>query len=153
MAFGHTIRLLLAVVCPIAILGWVNRLLYRNSLWKWTFFAVLRIRDVYPGSEFFHPRSRNRIKEFKYFIPKKLVLSSRKFYPGCSSWSESWFLTHPGSRGQKGTGSRIRIRNTAFLIAFKKILSIGYRYRTFFCWCAWWLKIFIVMIPYHITLR
>jgi hypothetical protein len=30
---------------------------------------VLRIRDVYPGSEFFHPDpgSRIRIKEFKYF--------------------------------------------------------------------------------------
>jgi hypothetical protein len=33
---------------------------------------VLRIRDVYPGSEFFHPgfrvkRFRIRIKEFKFF--------------------------------------------------------------------------------------
>jgi hypothetical protein len=27
--------------------------------------------------------------------------------------SGSCFFTHPGSRGQKGTGSRIRIRNTA----------------------------------------
>ncbi len=26
--------------------------------------------------------------------------------------SGSWLFTHPGSRGQKGTGSRIRIRNT-----------------------------------------
>jgi hypothetical protein len=41
--------------------------------------AVLRIMDVYPGSrtnsfhpgtEFFHPESRIRIKEFKYFNPK-----------------------------------------------------------------------------------
>jgi hypothetical protein len=42
--------------------------------------AVLRIRGVYPGSEFFHPRSRFqgskdsrtriRIKEFKNFNPK-----------------------------------------------------------------------------------
>jgi hypothetical protein len=30
--------------------------------------AALRIRDVYPGSEFFP--SRIRIKEFKYFNPK-----------------------------------------------------------------------------------
>ncbi len=28
--------------------------------------------------------------------------------------SGSCFFTHPGSRGQKGNGSRIRIRNTAF---------------------------------------
>jgi hypothetical protein len=40
---------------------------------------VLRIRDVYPGSEFFP--SRIRIKEFKYFNPKKLFLSSRKYDP------------------------------------------------------------------------
>ncbi len=57
--------------------------------------AVLRIRDVYPGSNFFpsripdpnclHPGSRIRIKEFKYFNPKKWFLSSRKYDPGCSS--------------------------------------------------------------------
>ncbi len=58
--------------------------------------AVLRIRDVYPGSDFFpsripdpncllHRGSRIRIKEFKYFNPKKWLLSSRKYDPGCSS--------------------------------------------------------------------
>jgi hypothetical protein len=36
-----------------------------------------------PGSEFFP--SRIRIKEFKYFNPKKWFLSSRKYDPGCSS--------------------------------------------------------------------
>jgi hypothetical protein len=45
--------------------------------------AVLRIRDVYPGSEFFP--SRIRFKEFKYFRPKKWFPSSRKYDPGCSS--------------------------------------------------------------------
>jgi hypothetical protein len=45
------------------------------------YFAVLRIRDVYPGSRirlfsipdpnFLHPGSRILIKEFKYFDPKK----------------------------------------------------------------------------------
>ncbi len=59
---------------------------------------VLRIRDVFPdpGSQFFpsripdpnffHPGSgsRIRIKEFKYFNPKKWFLSSRKYDPGCS---------------------------------------------------------------------
>jgi hypothetical protein len=51
---------------------------------------LLRIRDVYPGSqillfsipdpgsEFFHPGSRILIKEFKYFNPKNCFLSSRK---------------------------------------------------------------------------
>ncbi len=33
----------------------------------------------------------------------------RVFHPGSGSW---FFFTHPGSRGQKGTGSRIR--NTGF---------------------------------------
>jgi hypothetical protein len=62
---------------------------------------------------FFHPgswvekipgsRVRIRIKEFMYFNPK-LFLSSRTYYPWCSSW----FLSptpDPGSRVQKGTGS------------------------------------------------
>jgi hypothetical protein len=89
---------------------------------------VLRIRDVYPGpririfslpdsgSEFFPIRIR--IKEFRYFIPKKLFLSSRKYDSGCSSRIRILLFTHPGSRGQKGTGSRgqkgtgSQIRNT-----------------------------------------
>ncbi len=47
-----------------------------------------RIRDVYPGyliRLLFHPGSRIRIKEFKYFNPKKWFLSSRKYDSGCSS--------------------------------------------------------------------
>jgi hypothetical protein len=44
--------------------------------------------------------SRIRIKEFKYFNPKKFFPNSRNMIPD------------PGSRGQKGTWSRIRIRNT-----------------------------------------
>jgi hypothetical protein len=38
-----------------------------------------------PDPTFFHPGSRIRIKEFKYFNPKKWFLSSRKYDPGCSS--------------------------------------------------------------------
>jgi hypothetical protein len=89
---------------------------------------VLRIRYVYPrsrirlfsipdpGSEFLHPGSRMRIKEFKYFNPKKWFLNSRKFDPGCSS--QIRILTFYPSRildpwVKKGTGSRIRNRNTA----------------------------------------
>ncbi len=90
--------------------------------------AVMQIRNVYPGSEFFPSqipgqkdpriRIRIRIKEFKYFNPK-LFLSSRKYDPGCSSRiritdPDFDFLPvlDPGSRGLKGTGSRIR--NTAW---------------------------------------
>jgi hypothetical protein len=53
--------------------------------------AVLRKRDVYPGSDFFpsliqiFPPSRIHIKEFKYFNPKTCFVSSRKYDPGCSS--------------------------------------------------------------------
>jgi hypothetical protein len=36
-------------------------------------------------SEFFPPRIPDRIKEIKYFNPKKLFLSSRKNDPDCSS--------------------------------------------------------------------
>jgi hypothetical protein len=48
------------------------------------FLAVLRIRDVYTGSEFI------------------------------SSQIRIFYIPDPGSRGQKGTGSRIKIRNTDF---------------------------------------
>ncbi len=55
--------------------------------------SVLRIRDVYPGSEFFPSRipdpnffpSGIRIKEFKYFNQKKMFLSTRIYDPGGSS--------------------------------------------------------------------
>ncbi len=66
-----------------------------------------------PDPFFFQPGSRIRIKDFKYFNPKKWFLSTQKYDPGCSSRILILLFTHPGSRGQKGTGSRIRIRNTA----------------------------------------
>jgi hypothetical protein len=72
---------------------------------------VLRIRDVYPGS-------RILIKELRYFNPKKWFLSTQKHDPGCSSRIQ---IPKPGSSGQKGTGSRIRIRNTAA----NKTLNVG----------------------------
>jgi hypothetical protein len=78
-------------------------------------FAVLRTRDVYPRYEFFHPGSRIRIrilnKEFKYFTPnffyKAFGNLIRHVYP------RIWILSHPGSKGQYSTGSRIWIGNTA----------------------------------------
>ncbi len=70
-----------------------------------------------PGSDFFHPGSRIRIKEFKYLAQKKWFLRSRKYDQGCSSRipePDADFLPNPdpGSRGQKGPGSRIR--NTGY---------------------------------------
>ncbi len=87
---------------------------------------MLRIRDVYPGIQ--DPTYLSRIrtvsipdsgsKILSIGTPKKWFLSSRKYDPGCSSRildPHADFLPIPdlGSRGQKGTGSRIRIRNTA----------------------------------------
>ncbi len=77
-----------------------------NTLCFAVISPVLRIRDVYPGSEFFQsripadesrvknipgsrvkniPGSRIRIKELKYFNPKKMFPSSWKYDPKCSS--------------------------------------------------------------------
>ncbi len=84
-----------------------------------------RIRDVYPGSDFFpsripdpnclHPGSRILIKEFKYFNPqksKKMVSKLLKnlirvVHPG--SRIRMLTFSHPGSRiqGSKSTQSRI----------------------------------------------
>jgi hypothetical protein len=47
---------------------------------------------------------------------QKLFLSSRKYDPKCSYRMR--IFTPPRSRGQKGTGSRSRIRNTAGLAKF-----------------------------------
>jgi hypothetical protein len=77
-------------------LNWKSR---RNKIRQFTnlLLAVLWIRDVYLGSDFFpsriqdltffHPGtgSRIRIKEFKYFNPKTWFLSSMKHDLGCSS--------------------------------------------------------------------
>jgi hypothetical protein len=101
---------------------------------------VWRIRDVYPGSRirlFSIPDpgselspSRIRVPDphqrIYYFNPKKSkkrFLSSKKYDPGCSSRIpvlDADFLPSripdPGSRGQKGTQSRIRIRNTEKIV-------------------------------------
>ncbi len=61
---------------------------------------------------FFHPGSQIRIKKSKYFNPKNGFYALGNMIrvveqPG----SGSWFLPIPDP-GKKGTGSRIRIRNT-----------------------------------------
>jgi hypothetical protein len=101
--------------------------------------SVWRIRDVYPGSDFFpgsripdpnclYPGSRILIKEFKYFNPqksKKGFLSSKKYDPGCSSRipdPDADFLPSripdPRSRGQKGTQSRIGSGSATLPVTF-----------------------------------
>jgi hypothetical protein len=98
---------------------------------------VLRIRDVYLGSDFFPSRIRtvsipdpgSASKNLSILSPKKWFLSSRKYDLGCSSRipdPDADFLPipDPGSRGQKGTGSRIRIRNTGFPNPFKLQLNL-----------------------------
>ncbi len=73
-----------------------------------------------PDLNCFHPGTRIRIKEFKYFNPKKWFLSSRKYGPGCSS--RIWILTFYPSRipdpGVKkaldpgsGSATLLKIRN------------------------------------------
>ncbi len=102
---------------------------------------MLRIRDVYPGSRiqiFIHPGSGSRIPDpgsripdlgsripdlgsriqkhqLKNFLPKNLSLRSQKYgfrIRDPRSGIREKPIPDPGSRGQKGTGSRIRIRNT-----------------------------------------
>ncbi len=89
----------------------------------WHVYPGSRIPD--PGSDFFpsripypnclHPGSRILIKEFKYFNPKKskkmvsklLKVWSGLFIPDPGSGCWLFPIPDPGSRGQKGTQSRI----------------------------------------------
>ncbi len=94
----------------------------RKYIVLYNYLAVLRIRDVYPRYwiRIFSipaPGSRIRIKEFKYFHPKNCFLYSRKYDQGCfipDPNPDFLPIPDPASRGKKGTGSRIRIRNTDF---------------------------------------
>ncbi len=97
------------------------------------YFAVLwmRIQDVYRGSRI----RLIGLKEFKYFNPKNcfsalgnmIRVSSRICIPD----PDPDFLPIPdtGSRGQKGTGSQIRIRNIGILVpvAWSKIACADLR--------------------------
>jgi hypothetical protein len=92
--------------------------------------AVLRIRDVYPGSlsrifipdpNFFHPGSAS--KNLSIFNAKKLFPSSRKYDPGCSSRiriSDLDFLPIPDPGVKKAPDPRTRIRNTEQKLEKKK---------------------------------
>jgi hypothetical protein len=57
------------------------------------------------------PDPRSSSKNLSNLTPKKQkkwFLSSKKYDPGCSSRIRMLTFSHPGSRGQKGTQSRIR---------------------------------------------
>ena len=82
--------------------------------------SFTKIREFHPRSDFFpswipdpnslHPGSRihKKLKYFNHQNPKKWFLSSKKKDTGCSSWIRMLtFFFHPGSRGEKGTQSRI----------------------------------------------
>jgi hypothetical protein len=65
-----------------------------NHFYKW-FLTSVFIPD--PESEFFHPGSRIRIKEFEYFDPKNCFQDLRNMIQDVHPGSGSWFITHPGS--------------------------------------------------------
>ncbi len=85
---------------------------------------AVSVSDADPGSQFFP----SRIPDLNSFIPdpgyasQNLSILTQKSVSKLI-WSGylipdqdpgSWDFTHPGFRGQKGTGSRIRICNTGF---------------------------------------
>ncbi len=80
-----------------------------------------------------------RIKELKYFNPKNGFWALGNMIWVVNPGSGSWFFTpHPGSRGQKGIGSRIRIRNTAQNATDYHILevSLSENGHSFFLCCS-----------------
>ncbi len=107
--------------------------------------TVLRIRDVYPGSEFFHPKTtKSRVKKNPdpgsgtasknlSILTQKLFLSSRKYNRGCSSRIRILFflpIPDPGVTKAPDSGSRIRIRNTGFKgDRFTRFVSLRVCYR------------------------
>jgi hypothetical protein len=108
-----------------------NKTFFQNLLIIWSCGAViffhklmLRIRDVYPGSNFFpfritDPRLRKSWipypdphKKFQLFLTQKLkrVLS---IHPGYRILALGFF--HPGSRVQGSKSTGFQIRNIGFL--------------------------------------
>ncbi len=111
--------------------------------------SVLRIRDVYPGSRIqlfpipdpgseLSP-SGIRIKEFKYFKPKKKkkkkwFLSSRKYDPSCSSRirMQTFYLSRipdPGIKKAPDAGSGSATLSQ-ILTREHTMLAIVYKHRT-----------------------
>ncbi len=74
-----------------------------------------------PDPNFSYLGSWIRIKEFKYFNPKELFLSSRKYDPGCSSRIR--ILTHPGSRIQRSERHRIPDPDPQHCLTEKQLMT------------------------------
>jgi hypothetical protein len=81
---------------------------------------VLRTRDVFPGSGFIRSRIQgqkgtgtriwipnNELKHFSIFLAQIIVTKISEIKTGMLT-PDPDFFSHPGSRGQKSTGSRIR---------------------------------------------
>ncbi len=108
-----------------------DRIYYHyNSVADQGCLSRIRIFSI-PDQKDSRSRIRIHITEFKYFFPKKFILNSRKYDLGCSSPiripdPDLDFLPipDPGTRGQKGTGSRIRIRNTLLQFVDKRNYKI-----------------------------
>jgi hypothetical protein len=77
-----------------------------------------------PDTNFFHPGSRIRIKEFKYFNPKKWFISSRKYDPGYLSRIWIRILTFYPSRIQ-GSKRYVPDPGSATLNIEDKELDVG----------------------------
>ncbi len=93
--------------------GWGDLIPTKGQKTVVLYVPVLRIRDAY---KFFpswipDPGSQSASKRCKYFNPKNCFYALGNMIRVVHPWSG--FVTHPGSRAQKGSGSRIRIRNTA----------------------------------------
>jgi hypothetical protein len=97
----------------------------RHHFLPGTNFSVLGIKDVYPSSKFFHPRSRvkkipnpgSALKNLSIFNPKTVCKLMEKlsgmFIPDPGSGSGFFHIPDPGV---ESTGYRIRIRNTDFYL-------------------------------------
>jgi hypothetical protein len=86
-----------------------------------------------PRSDFFPSRIWIRIKELKYFNPKKWFLSSRKYDPGCSSQildPDPYFLPilDPGFRIQGSKSHRFPDPGSTTLLREARLLYPRYRY-------------------------
>ncbi len=81
--------------------------------------SVLRIRDVLfqiPDPIFPIPDPKSETQKTDKVLKNKI----QDVHPG----SRLWIFFHPGSRGQKSTGSRIRIRNTGQSTLFYLLVSV-----------------------------
>ncbi len=102
--------------------------------------------------KFFHPGSASKNLSITVY-PKKLVLSFGKYDLGCSSRIQIliFFPSRAGSKGQKGTGSRIRICSTVYRYLYRFVQQVSSRYRTAEHWL--WISLFFLKGDLHVKRR